>query len=152
MSMYTGQIDWTWRRKGYQWYANAYDDIALMRPAIDTIKKGDLITIAKKDGETSEHVVFRLENAKRYGEKMAMDVLVYGSEDAAEMHEKAVEYIAKSEKTKKANTAVKHLERASRTLGKAKAAMERDKFLGIRAKRGLKAKIAKTENELRSLI
>ena len=152
MSMYTGQIDWVWKRKGYQWFANAYDDITLMRPAIDTIKKGDRITVAKKNGETSEHVVFRLENAKRYGDKMAMDVAVYGDEEASDLHDKVLEYIAKSEKTKKANTAIKHLESANRTLVKAKAAMERDRFLGKRAKRGLKAKIAATEYKLSGLI
>ena len=152
MSTYTNQIDWTYRRRGGQWFANAFDYASLIRPALDTIQQGDVVNVVKKDGEVVERVVFRIEDAKRYGEKMGINLALYTQADAEEMLEKAIEFIAKSEKAKKADTAIKHLETAKRSLGTARNAMDRNRWLGIRAKRGLTAKINKVDKELSGLI
>lgn len=152
MSTYTNQIDWTYRRKGGQWFANAFDYASLIRPALDTIQQGDVVNVVKKGGEIVERVVYRIEDAKRYGEKMGINVSLYTQADAEEMTDKAIDCIAKSKKTTKADTAIKHLETAKRSLGTARNAMDRNRWLGIRAKRGLAAKINKVDKELGGLI
>ena len=149
---YTGQIEWFWKRRGSQWFASAYDDVSLIRPALDTIKKGDTIVVAKKDGETSEHIVFRIENAKTYGYKMAMDVMVYGNDDASEMVGKAEELMAKAERARTTKGAVKSLEGASRAMARAQSAMERDRFDGVRTKRGLAKRFKTVKDELATKI